>query len=386
MLVDGQPLAQHRDFAAWQARAGEIVEIGTGSQERLRLTTRTPTLAELVAAVKRSAGGPEAAATIGRGVSLQLPGGGGIDPARGRTGAEAGDPRVDPFLDTLNAQMAQRFRDAGHAAALRSAPRVVDFLTRTGEQNVRPFEQFIVRSQLGAADAIPILNDLLAAHPTMTGAQLEAWATAIRGRWALAASDTSSPAALLRAAVLLSRQPRYADNPERAVADLRAMLSDNVELMVALNELTRPTDFGSPETAPVAGPGNRGPDLRFTFAGRSETVGREMYATDLDTPATASVAEAQAHLADGLMRRVRDKASDYLRADVPAFTRRELAVQVRQSSGGYNYDGLLTQSFLDGVMQRMRINPDTVRRGAQDVLNRVVFYDSRGNVVYIWNR
>jgi hypothetical protein len=111
-----------------------------------------------------------------------------------------------------------------------------------------------------------------------------------------------------------------------------------------------------------------------------------MYATDLDTPASAEETDAQEALHDTIMRGVRDKAIDYLRPDVPRFTHREVAVQVRRSRGGYNFDSFLTQPFLDDVMQRMRVNPDTVRHNAADVLDRVVVYNSRGDVVSIWNR
>jgi hypothetical protein len=368
MMVDGLPLNQNRNFETWKARGNEIVEIGTGSQERLRLPTRTPTLAELVGAVKRGGGPPE-----------------NISVGRGRTGATAGDARVDSFLDTLNANMAQRFRDSGHATALRNAPSVVDFLTRPGELNVAPFEQFIVRSTLGPEEAIPLLNALLAAHPLMSREQVINWTTAIRGRWAVAPGDASPHITRLRAAVELSRESRYAAQPEQAVADLRALMADNVELRVAYNELTRESEFGEPGTAAVAGPRVRGPDVRLTFSGGA-TEGREMYSTDLTTPASASEADARDSLGNGLMRGIRDKAVDYTRPGVPAFSRRVVAVQVRHSTDGYNFDRFLTQDFLNGVMQRMRANPDTTRAGAEDTLDRVVFYDSRGEVAYVWNR
>jgi len=369
MMVEGRPLSQHPDFKTWQARGSEIVEIGAGTQERLRLPTRTPTLAELVGAVKRGGGPPENISVGGR----------------GRTGATAGDARVDSFLDTLDANRAQRFRDSGHATALRNAPAVVDFLTRPGELNVAPFEQFIVRSTLGPEEAIPLLNALLAGHPTMTREGVINWTTAIRGRWAVAPGDASTPITQLRAAVELSREARYAAQPERAVTDLRALMADNVELRVAYNELTRESEFGDPETATVAGPRNRGPDVRLTFSGGA-TEGREMYSTDLTTPASASEADARNALGNGLMRGIRDKAVDYTRPGVPAFTRRVVAVQVRPSTEGYNFDRSLTEDFLNGVMQRMRANPDTTRASAQDTLDRVVFYDSRGEVAYVWNR
>jgi hypothetical protein len=96
MLVDGVPLSEHRDFAKWEARGAELVEIGAGTQDRLGLTTRTPTLAELVGAVKRAAGGPEAATAIGRSLLAPEPPRGG-----GRTGAEAGPPPVDILLTKI---------------------------------------------------------------------------------------------------------------------------------------------------------------------------------------------------------------------------------------------------------------------------------------------
>lgn len=68
----------------------------------------------------------------------------GRPPTLGTTGAGApggGRGRVDAFMATLNEPLAQRFRDAGHAAALEHAPQVVDFLMRPGERNVAHFER-----------------------------------------------------------------------------------------------------------------------------------------------------------------------------------------------------------------------------------------------------
>lgn len=85
MLVDGVPLQENRRFDTWRARGQEIVEIGTSASERLGLYTRTPTLGELVAAVKRAYGPTE-----GRGyVAITAPG--IARGAPGRSGAEIGD-------------------------------------------------------------------------------------------------------------------------------------------------------------------------------------------------------------------------------------------------------------------------------------------------------
>jgi hypothetical protein len=185
-------------------------------------------------------------------------------------------------------------------------------------------------------------------------------------------------------AIDLTQQPRYAAHPEQAIHDLRALIGDNVDLHVAQSELGRSTAFGEAGSSEVAGPGQRGPDLRL--AAGSETVGREMYATDLDTPATVTPEDAANQLKDGLMRGIRSKARDYGRPDVSAFTEREVAVQIRTSSSGYNFDGMISASLCEEVMDRMRRNPDTIRHGAQDTLDRVRFYDSTGRLVYEWVR
>jgi len=72
------------------------------------------------------------------------------------------------------------------------------------------------------------------------------------------------------------------------------------------------------------------------------------------------------------------------RPGVPAFTRRELAVQARESSAGYNFDSMLDATTCERVMKRMQVNPDTVRHAAQSVLDRIRFYDSVGHLVYEW--
>jgi hypothetical protein len=384
MLVDGSPLGRHRDFPTWQARASEVVDIGTAAQDRLRLPTRTPTLSDLIAALKRAPAGPEAAAAMRGGVAL-LPPPGGPRGWRGRTGAEAADPRVDPFLDSLHPDMARRFRDSGHAEALRQASAVVDYLTRPGERNVRSFESFIVQSTLSPAEAIPLLNDLLTTHPTMTSTQVMAWARAIGARWDVPRSDTSPHAARIRAAIGISRQARYAAAPEQAIADLRGLLADNVELPVAFAELTRPTPYGEATSAEIAGPSALGPDVRFTFGGHAETVGREMYATDLPSPGAAD--DPAVILEDALMRRIREKAIDYTRAGVPLFTRRELAVQVRLGRGaGYPYDALVTPELADRVMERVRGSTDTTSHGAENILDTVIFYNSLGQPIHTWSR
>jgi hypothetical protein len=298
--------------------------------------------------------------------------------------------RVDALLGDLNPQMAERFRAGGHADALEHAPAVLDFLSRPGERNVAPFERFVTRTRLSPAEAVPLLDSLLQTHPTLTGDQVRGFTDAFAQPFNHPRTGRSVPAPPLttpeqfRAAIDLTQQPRYAAHPERAVHDLRALIGDNVDLQVAQSELGRSTAFGDAGSSEVAGPGQRGPDLRL--AAGSETVGREMYATDLDTPATATPEDAVNQLKDGLMRGVRSKARDYRRPDVPAFTEREVAVQIRTSSGGYNFDAMITSSLCEEVMERMRRNPDTIRHGAQDTLDRVRFYDSTGGLVYEWVR
>jgi hypothetical protein len=298
--------------------------------------------------------------------------------------------RVDALLDELDPQMAERFRANGHADALEHAPAVLDFLSRSGERNVAPFERFVTRTRRSPAEAVPLLDSLLQAHPALRGEQVRAFSDAFIQPFDHPRTGKSVPAPPLttpeqfRAAIELSQQARYSASPEQAVHDLRALIGDNVDLDVARNELGVSSAFGEPRSSEVAGPGQRGPDLRLEAGG--ETVGREMYATDLDTPATATPEDAANQLKDGLMRGVRSKARDYRRPDVPPFTEREVAVQIRTSSGGFHFDDMINAALCEEVMARMRKNPDTIRHGAQDTLDRVRFYDSTGRMVYEWVR
>jgi hypothetical protein len=364
-----------------------------------------------VSSVRRLFGSPHERASLSAGEPVhELPPGettheptGSTDslpPPAPRPGDESGLPppapqpgnkaRVDALLGELNPQMAERFRASGHADALEHAPAVVAFLSRPGERNVAPFERFVTRTRLSPAEAVPLLDSLLQAHPTLTGEQVRGFAEAFTQPFNHPRTGRSVPGPALttpeqfRAAVDLTQQPRYAAHPEQAVHDLRALIGDNVDLNVARSELGLSTAFGEPGSSEVAGPGQRGPDLRL--AAGSETVGREMYATDLDTPGTATPEDAANQLRDGLMRGIRSKARDYRRPDVPPFTEREVAVQIRTSSGSYNFDGMINASLCEEVMDRMRMNPDTIRHGAQDTLDRVRFYDSTGRLVYEWVR
>jgi hypothetical protein len=69
---------------------------------------------------------------------------------------------------------------------------------------------------------------------------------------------------------------------------------------------------------------------------------------------------------------------------MPPFTRREVAVQVRESSAGYNFDALLDTATCERISQRVQADRDTARHNAQNVLDRVRFYDSVGGLVHEW--
>jgi hypothetical protein len=154
---------------------------------------------------------------------------------------------------------------------------------------------------------------------------------------------------------------------------------------VAFNELLSPSPMGPASTMRVAGPMQRGPDVRFATESGA-TIGREMYATDVATEPSTPPAEAQTDLEARLMRGIRQKAYDYQRPDVPRFTSTEVSVHVRESTKGFNFDGMLQPALFERVMHRMRVNPDTRKRRAEDVLDRVRFYNSRGDLVYEWHR
>jgi hypothetical protein len=327
------------------------------------------------------------------GTTVPRTGSGGATPPPTVTGGGAQDKeRVKQFLDTLSPPMADRFRASGHAVALEDAPRVLDFVTRSGEKNVAPLERFITRSGLPPGEAIPLLDRLLATHTALTGEQVRTFADSLKSQLKNPTSGAAIKGSPLRtgeeiaAAVDLAELPRYAGRPEQAIVDLRSLMDDRVQLRVAVSELSRTTEFGTASGAEVVGAGRRGPDLRLAVAGRSETVGREMTSTNLETPAGARPEVARAELELGIARGVTDKARDYQRKETPSFTRRELAVHIRESQAGYNFDAMLTAGFLDGAMERMRTRPDTLTANAQDVLDRVRFYDSKGNFVYEWSR
>lgn len=305
-----------------------------------------------------------------------------IGAARGVAGPPITKQPVDDFLATLPPPMAARLRTGGHADVLGESPHLLAFLARPGEKNVAVMDRFVAKTGLPVAESLPLLERLLTLRPGLTGDQVREFGDALRSgaRAAPLASE-----AQIRVAVELAGTPPYDATPAQAPLDLRALLQDNVRLPVAFNELLSPTAEGPAAGLRVAGPSGRGPDLRMTTSDGA-TVGREMYASQLETDPATSEAEARAELEDGLMRGVRSKAIDFMRKDVPRFDSTEVAAQVRESTKGYNFDRMLEPALFERVMARMRINPDTLRHRAADVLNRVRFYNSRGDLVYEWQR
>jgi hypothetical protein len=53
MLLDEVPLEEHANFNSWRQRGRETVEIGKRARERLRISSKNPTLEELVGALKQ---------------------------------------------------------------------------------------------------------------------------------------------------------------------------------------------------------------------------------------------------------------------------------------------------------------------------------------------
>lgn len=379
MQVDGHPLSEHHDFATWAARGSEPVEIGSAAQERLRLPTRTPTLADLVAAVKSRAADPTGVSGRSGFTSLTVAGG---DPTAsvGRSGAS--DARVDTWLATLDSRRATRFTDAGHVAALHGAPAVVDFLVRPGVVGVGPLEAWVTGSKLPPPEAIAILNELLTARPAMTADQLSALANALRGPFTPPASRPSTRTDFVRGAATLAADPRYAANPAGAANDLRALVGDNVELPVALAELTRRSDALRLGDATIAGAGALGPDVRLPLDAGGE-VGREMVATTPDIAANADAPTATTALANALVNNLSGKFVDYARPGVTA-TVREIAVQVRRPASGFATDPMLTADFLNGVVQRTQFTSSVWDAGLANTISRITFYNSEGRLVHTW--
>lgn len=377
MMVDGRPLSEHADFATWAARGTETVEIGAGAAERLRLRTRTPTLADLIAAVKGGGADPRGAAGRGGFTSLTVPAG---DPtaSAGRSGAS--DARVATWLATLDPRRAARLDAAGHVAALHGARAVVDFLVRPGETNVGPLEAWVTSSRLPPGEAIAILNDVLARRGALTGDQVNAMARAMRGDFYPPTSRTSSRADLVRAAGLLATDPRYAANPARAVEDLRALVGDNVELPVAVGELSRGSGSLVLGDSTIAGAGALGPDVTLTVPGTSTIVGRELVAT---TPTITPGVTPTVALENALVNNLSGKFVDYARPAVTA-TVREIAVQVRRPVTGENLDVLLTTDFLNRVVERTRNTSSVYGAGLHNSISRITFYNSQGQHMHTW--
>jgi hypothetical protein len=377
MLVDGRPLAEHADFATWTARGAETVEIGAGAAERLRLRTRTPTLADLIAAVK--GGGADPRGAVGRGgfTSLVAPSG---DPtaSAGRSGAS--DARVDTWLTTLDPRRAARLGTTGHVAALHGAPAVVDFLVRPGETNVGALEAWVNNSRLAPGEAIAILNDVLTRRGTLTSDQVNAIARALRGDFHPPASRPTSRADLVRAAGLLATEPRYAANPARAVEDLRALVGDNVELPVAIGELSRGSGGLILGDSTIAGAGALGPDITLAVPGTATVVGRELVAT---TPVITPDVTPAVALENALVNNLSGKFVDYARPAVTA-TVREIAVQVRQPVTGENLDALMTADFLNRVVERTRNTSSVYDAGLHNSISQITFYNSHGQRVHTW--
>src|SRR5262249_53792629 len=134
----------------------------------------------------------------------------------GRSGAEAHDERVTSFLGSLHPDRAATYAKQGYAAALHSAPHVVDFLVRPGPSSANAFEAFVHAAGLGAADAIRALDVLLAGRPGMTIEQLNGFTRQLRDPVKLAKSRPVTRAELVAAAVELAGEPRYAAQPARA--------------------------------------------------------------------------------------------------------------------------------------------------------------------------
>jgi hypothetical protein len=290
---------------------------------------------------------------------------------------------VDDFLAALPPPMAARFRSDGHAAALEETPHLLRFLARPGEKNVSIMDRFVAKSGLVPAEALLLLERLFVLRTDLTAEQVSAFADALRGGKVRGAPLVGEDA--VRTAIELAGTKPYETSPEQAAYDLRRLLEDNVTLPVAFNELLSPSPMGPASTMRVAGPMQRGPDIRFATESGA-TIGREMYATDVATEPSTPPAEAQTDLEARLMRGIRQKAYDYQRPDVPRFTSTEVSVHVRESTKGFNFDGMLQPALFERVMHRMRVNPDTRKRRAEDVLDRVRFYNSRGDLVYEWHR
>ncbi len=292
--------------------------------------------------------------------------------------------RVEGWLSTLDPRRSARLRAAGHVDALGNAPAVVDFLVRPGEENVGPFEAWVASSKVSPADAIEALDHLLTAVPSLTGDELNALARAMRGDLRTPQSRQSSRAEFVHAVARLAGTPPYASAPARAANDLRALVGDNVELPVALAELSRSSGDLQLGEAAIAGAGALGPDVSLSLSDGGR-VGREMVATTPDVPENASTDLALASLENSLVNNLASKFMDYARPAVNA-TVREIAVQIRRSVHGYVFDPLLTPAFLDKVVERVHGVGSIRAAKLQDTISRIVFYDSAGQPTYTWTR
>ncbi|MBL8622260.1 MAG: hypothetical protein JNK64_13185 [Myxococcales bacterium] len=305
-------------------------------------------------------------------------------PAPSNDGALSAADRVEGWLGTIDPRRSARLRAAGHVDALGKAPAVIGFLVRPGEENTGPFEAWVANSKVSPADAIMALDHLLTQAPALTGDELNALARALRGDLRTPQSRPSSRAEFVDAVARLAGMPSYVNAPARAANDLRALVGDNVELPVALAELSRSSGDLSLGEATIAGSGALGPDISLSL-GDGGRVGREMVATTPDVPANASTDSARAALENSLVNNLASKFVDYARPAVNA-TVREIAVQVRRSAHGYVFDSLLTPSFLDKVVERVHGVGSIRAAELQDTIARIVFYDSAGQPTYTWTR
>lgn len=102
--------------------------------------------------------------------------------------------------------------------------------------------------------------------------------------------------------------------------------------------------------------------------------------------ADAPEATARTQLENALANNLSSKIVGYTSAKMQPLAEREIIVQVRASTAGYNFDRLLTPDFLDQIVGRARGMRSVHEAGAGDLIDRIVFYDSEGNLVHIWKR
>jgi len=96
------------------------------------------------------------------------------------------------------------------------------------------------------------------------------------------------------------------------------------------------------------------------------------------------------------MKAIRDKARDYMRSAVRDYDSQEIAIQIKPSQDGFNFDPLLTPTLIDSATKRAWINPDYTKsveaaerrtkagepQPKVKLPDHIRVYDSTGKLVY----